>query len=556
MSSHFSIFSLIFILCFSALPTNGQQAQIPLEHDYINRIDRILSRPGTNFHSSVKPYLENEVLNAIPYESWAEMGIPDYNENFATQKDSIGYVLLKKGHEGFSLGSKRGDLLQIQKGKFYLGINPIVDFSVGYDLKAKKTYIGSQYGVHVNSHAGKKVSFGFAYRGLSEKNADYIFDLTEKRGVMPGFGKVNWDGSTIQTNDFSGYISYSPAQYINIQAGYGKHFWGDGYRSLFISDYAPSYPYLALHANFWKVKYTYLFNIMRDGSINNFDGSTFKTKYGAFHNLSIDVAKWFEFTFFEGVVWEHSDSTGTRGVELNYLNPVVFMRPIEFAIGSPDNIIMGLNLKFKVSKSTNIYTQFLLDDLDIKQARLGKGFYRNKLGMQVGIKSFDLFKIPYFDFQTEFNLVRPYVYAHKITAQNYTHKNMPLAHPLGANFMEVLAILRYEKNNFYTSAKIQFAKQGRDSEDVEHSGYDIYRSDFEIDGGVLEHAFNKSLLQGAKTNILNTEIRAGYRLNPRINLSAELIFNYRKLSSDIAEESNAFIGFGIRSNLFNRYKDF
>lgn len=547
----------LLIIIFSVVinTTYGQQAQIPLNPDYQNRLERHLNDPEANFHTSVKPYLESEVLSAIPEAEWANMGITQYNETFSPYKSSVGKVMLQKGKEGFVFGAKRGDLLQIQKNKFYLGVNPIVDFSVGYDLSAKDMLIGGQYGAQMNSHIGKKLSIGFAYRGLKENTYGYINDLVKDKGVMPGFGKVTWDGNSLKANDYDGYISFTPTKHLNLQAGYGKNFWGDGYRSLMISDFAPSYPYFAFNANFWKIKYSYLFNVMQDGSSatasNDFD---FKTKYGVFHMLSVNVAKWFEFSFFEGVIWEHADSNKTRGVELNYLNPVVFFRPVEFAIGSPDNIALGINMKFKLNKKTNLYTQFLLDDLDIKFARLGKGFYRNKFAVQVGLKSYDLFKVPMLDVQVEMNAVRPYVYAHKIPQQNYTHMNMPLAHPLGANFVELLAILRYEKNQLYASAKMVYAVQGRDLPG-EHKGSNIYRSDFDIAPN-LDFAFNNKFLQGEKTKIFNAEMRAGYRMNPRTNLSAELIFNYRKLSSDIQNQSNAFIGIGLRSNLFSRYKDF
>lgn len=546
---------LAILFSTAAFSATAQQSQVPLEHEYLNRLERYLSDPNVKFHTSVKPYLESEVLEAIPDSVWAQLGIADYNENFRPNADSIGRVILQKGKDGFVFGLKRGDLLQFQKGKFYLGVNPIVDFSAGYDVSAKEAYIGSQFGVQMNSHIGKKVSIGFSYRGLSENTSEYIRDLAASKGVMPGFGRVNWDGTAIRTNDFNGYISYKPAKFFNIQAGYGKNFLGDGYRSMLLSDYAPSYPYLGLNANFWRIKYSFLFNVLKDGStataLNDFQ---FNTKYSVLHMVSIDIAKWFEFSFFESVVWEHGDSSGTRGLEINYLNPVVFFRPVEFAIGSPDNITLGVNMKFKLSKHANIYTQFLLDDLDIKFARLGKGFYRNKFAIQAGIKTFDLFKIPMLDLQLEMNAVRPYVFAHKVPSQNYTHMNMPLAHPLGANFIEFLAILRYEKNKFYGSAKVQYAKQGRDAGD-EHKGSNIYRSDFDIAPN-LDFAFNNSFLQGVKTNIFNTEIRAGYRVNPRTNLSAELILNYRKLSSDLQNQNNTFVGIGLRSNLFNRYKDF
>lgn len=546
---------LAILLSTAAFSVAAQQSQVPLEHDYLNRLERYLSDPNVKFHTSVKPYLESEILEAIPDSAWAQMGIADYNENFRPKADSIGRVVLQKGKDGFVFGLKRGDLLQFQKDKFYVGINPIVDFSAGYDLSAKEAYIGSQYGAQLNAHLGKKVSIGFTYRGLSENTSEYIRDLAASKGVLPGFSRVRWDGTAMRTNDFNGYISYKPAKFFNLQAGYGKHFWGDGYRSMFLSDYAPSYPYFAMNANFWRIKYSFLFNVLKDGStataLNDFQ---FNTKYSVMHMVSVNIAKWFEFSFFESVVWEHGDSSGTRGVEINYLNPVVFFRPVEFAVGSPDNITLGINMKFKLSKHANIYTQFLLDDLDIKYARLGKGFYRNKFAIQAGIKTFDLFKIPMLDLQLEMNAVRPYVFAHKIPAQNYTHMNMPLAHPLGANFLEFLAILRYEKNKFYGSAKIQYAKQGRDAGD-EHKGSNIYRSDFDIAPN-LDFAFDNSFLQGVKTNIFNTELRAGYRVNPRTNLSAELILNYRKLSSELQNQTNTFVGIGLRSNLFNRYKDF
>ena len=546
---------LVMLCCIVLSSVYAQQAFIPLNHDYINRLDRYLSDPEVRFHSTVKPYLESEVLEIIPYEKWAEEGIAEYNEYLSPRNDSIGKVALSKGKEGVSIGLKRGDFLQFQKGKVYVGINPIVDFLGAYDLKEKRALYGSEYGVQLNTHFGRKVSIGFAYRGLKEHSASYIQELALEKGVMPGFGKVNWDGTALKTHDFDGYINFKPAKFINIQAGYGKHFWGDGYRSLLLSDYATSYPYLAFNASFWRLKYTYLFNFLEDGSTADISNDfKMNKKYGVFHMLSIDAAKWLEISFFESVLWFNSDSSGTRGIEVNYLNPMVFMRPVEFALGSPDNIALGFNLKFKPTKHLNIYSQVLLDDLDIKFMRLGKGFYRNKVAFQLGLKGFDIFKVSRLDAQLEINGVRPYVYAHKVPAQNYTHNNMPLAHPLGANFIELMALLRYEKNRFYGNLKLQIARQGRDDFD-QHNGSDIYRSDFDIAPN-LDFAFNNSFLQGVKTKIRNAELRVGYKLNPRTNLSAEMILNYRKLTSSIESQNNAYIGVGIRSNLFNRYRDF
>lgn len=543
------ILHILTLILTGSVVIHAQQGQMPLDQTYNYRLERHLNKAGVGFHTLMKPYLESEVLQYIPTEARKEMGIAAYNEYFSGDSATDAEV-----KEGIRFSARRGDLLQIQKNKVYIGINPLVDFIGGYDLKEKTTLFGSQYGANIQAHFGRKFSAGFSYRGIYEKPMDYIAQKAVERDVLPGFGRATFDGDAIKANDFNGYVSFTPTKYFNMQAGYGRHFWGDGYRSMFLSDHAPSYPYLLLNANVWRIKYSYMFNVMQTANPTEVPNQfNFDTKYSVFHMLSVDVTKWFQFGFFEGVVWETGDSTGKRGIDINYLNPVVFMRPVEFAVGSPDNITLGVNLKFKAEDKMIFYTQLLLDDLDIKKARAGRGFYRNKFAWQAGIKTYNLLKVPMLDFQAEMNLVRPYVYAHKTPEQNYTHMSMPLAHPLGANFMELLAILRYEKNSFYGIAKLQYAKQGRD--DVgEHNGSNIYVSDFLISPN-LDVAYDNKFLQGVSTRIVSAELRGGYLLNPKINLSAEAIVQFRKLSSDLEESNNFFFGMGLRSNIFNRYKD-
>jgi hypothetical protein len=542
-------------LLLASLPAFAQQAQMPLDQVYNYRLERHLNKPGVGFHTAMKPYLESEVLPFIPSYESNLMGIPAYSNYLNAIEDTGSVVAILPYKPGIGFNFRRGDLIQFQKEKVYIGINPLVDAVGGYDLREKSTLFSAQYGAHLTAHFGRKVSAGFSYRGIAEQPMDYIARIAEDREVLPGFSKATFDGELIRSKDFNGYVSFTPVKYFNMQAGYGRHFWGDGYRSMFLSDHAPSYPYLLMNANIWRIKYSYLFNVMQSANPTDIAGKfDFQTKYGVFHMLSVDVARWFQFSFFEGVVWEAADSTGRRGIEVNYLNPVVFLRPVEFAVGSPDNITLGVNLKFKADDKAVFYTQLLLDDLDIKKARAGRGFYRNKFAWQAGIKTYNMLNIPMLDFQAEMNLVRPYVYAHKTPEQNYTHMNMPLAHPLGANFMELLAILRYEKKGWYGLAKLQYARQGRD--DIgQHNGSNIYVSDFLISPN-LDVAYNNKFLQGVSTRIVNAELRGGYLLNPRTNLSIEAILNYRKLSSELENQDNLFFGGGLRCNIFNRYRDF
>ena len=105
------------------------------------------------------------------------------------------------------------------------------------------------------------------------------------------------------------------------------------------------------------------------------------------------------------------------------------LRPIEFSLNSPDNVLVGVNAKYSFNSSYT-YGQLVLDEFSLTDLRANKGFWANKIGYQLGYKVFDPFNMNRLTLQTEFNYVRPYTYAHHNPQQNYAHYNQPLAHPL------------------------------------------------------------------------------------------------------------------------------
>ena len=55
----------------------------------------------------------------------------------------------------------------------------------------------------------------------------------------------------------SAYLSVSPNERVNIQMGTGKHFVGEGHRSLLLSDVAFNSPFLRVNTNWFKGKLQY-----------------------------------------------------------------------------------------------------------------------------------------------------------------------------------------------------------------------------------------------------------------------------------------------------------
>ena len=59
--------------------------------------------------------------------------------------------------------------------------------------------------------------------------------------------------------DARGSINFSAAKYIDFQFGYDKNFIGNGYRSLFFSDFGNNYLFLKINTRIWKFNYQNLF---------------------------------------------------------------------------------------------------------------------------------------------------------------------------------------------------------------------------------------------------------------------------------------------------------
>lgn len=450
-------------------------------------------------------------------------------------------------------------MVQVNTSDFHLSIDPLINFSGGIDLEDNKGLWVNTRGLTVSGDIGekKKVSFNTTFRENQAKYPTYLTSWIKDYDVVPGQGKVrSFKGTAFDYANSSGYVSYSPNSYFNFQLGHDKNFIGEGYRSMILSDNAFFYPFLKINTSVWRIRYMNLYTQFTD-AINGADSIIGVTrKWGSFHYLSFDAWDWAQIGLFEGIIWPNNDSTLTRGFDPNYLNPIIFFRPVEFGLGSPDNALMGLNLKLKPMSDLIIYGQFLMDDLDVAAARNGEGYYRNKFGMQAGVKYF--LHTP--DYRhaavvlAEWNQANPYTYAHKEPVQNYAHLNQPLAHPLGANFREFIIYGSYRlAYRYYASGRFQVAMTGLDSSAASNVGSNIFLSDFTIPG--FPDSYGNFVGQGLETHIFSADLRAGYLVNPKINLNLEGQIFYRTYANDDRAINTLQFMLGLKTDIFNQYYD-
>ena len=507
---------------------------LPIERSMFQRYEEKLSSREISFHTAFRTWRADEVRKVISFDSLNFIPVKDcsFNRTWLGRK-------LRSEH-----------LITVDKDDFHLAIDPLFDFSVSKEKGQKKNLFTNTRGAQIFGAIGKQFTF---YTGFYETQAtfpEYLKTKIKTTDVVPGQGKVKLlEGGGFDYGMAFGGVSYTPSKYFNVQLAHDKNFIGDGYRSLLLSDNSFNYPFLKLTADVWRFKYTVLYAEFIDLYSPHDPDLGYRKKYGTFHYLDIKIGKPLYFGFFEAVIWK-SDSLGARNFELSYLNPVIFLRPVEGSLDSPDNMLLGANVRWKISDHTSFYGQLLLDEFKLNEIKNGNGWWANKQAFQLGLKTFSFARIRNLNLQAEINFVRPFTYQHRSTLQNYAHYNQALAHPLGANFIEEVILIDYRWKHWYANTKIISAVIGYDTAGM-NFGSNIFSNYF-----TYQNEYGNYILQGLRTNLLYYELKFGYTVNPLYNFCVELGIAVRDIKNDLGGEKTMLITFGIRTNLINKYYDY
>ncbi|MFV5691605.1 gliding motility protein RemB [Flavobacterium sp. LT1R49] len=529
-------------------PEFESHLSIPFSHSYYSQFDASLNQVGSNNHTASKPYTYAEVSKYYDLKT----------VNDKLKKNVSGWWARKLWNES---------TVEIQGEGYWFTLNPILDLQVGKasQTKANYTYINTR-GINFRGGLGKQINFSTTVFESQGRFADYYNRYAESirpaggnPAIIPGMG-IAKDFKT-DAYDFplaEANITFAPSKHFDLQLGYGRNFIGDGYRSLLESDGASPYPYFKINTNFWKIKYTNTYMWLKDVRPEVTLERTYATKFMANHYLSWNVSNKLNLGFFESVIWT---DTNNRGFDVNFVNPIIFYRSVEFASSARSgNALLGLTYKYKWNDQINTYGQFLLDEFSLGDIKKGDNSWKNKFGYQLGVKYYNAFQVDNLILQLEYNHVRPYVYSHSNPITNYGHNNQSVGHQWGGNFKEFLVIARYHKDRYFADAKITMGTRGLDFDTTEDSfnyGGNIYKDYDEkraLDSGV-------KVGQGNKTAVFIADIQAGYLINPATNLKLFASYIYRnfdptKNTATTFTESTNWFTLGIRSDVFNWYFDY
>jgi hypothetical protein len=446
----------------------------------------------------------------------------------------------------------KANFLELETPSFKMFINPVMQLTYLNEKNNGNIIFQNTRGVDVRAYIDEKVYFFTQLLENQRSYLSFVDDRIQKFGTLPGQGFWKNYESTVIENlkgyDFfnaRAYVGFNPVKSINIEFGHGNHFIGNGYRSLLLSDYSHNYFYLKFNTRVWKFQYQNIFAEMAPTTtLFNAGDKLLPKKYTATHYLAFKPNTKFEIGLFETVVFARENH-----FEFQYLNPVILYRAVEHFLDSPDNVILGLNAKWNPIKGISLYGQLVLDEFKLSEVKKQSGWWANKFGGQIGIKYINVMNIDHLDLQVEYNVVRPYTYAHRDTlvslpqysVSSYSHSNQPLAHPLGANFKEWLIIARYKPvNKIYVQAKVLLTNYGDDAAGENWGGNILLPLE------TREQDYGNVIGQGIKTQVMAMNVDASYEVFH--NYFIDIQGMWRQTKTTVKKDQH-YIGAGLRINI-------
>lgn len=545
------LFACIFFALFGSGELSAQSTFLPLRSEsnhYLSRLEILSGQISDELHFSSAPFLRSSAVRFIdsleksnPSLIASEFRQVDYllTDNDEWSEDSV--ALSRKPFLKV-LYRDKASLYQYRSDDFMVKVNPVFEFAVGDESGSDEVLFINTRGLDVRGWIAKKVGYYFY---LTENQARYplfVHERTDSLGAVPYAGYYkNYKTTAVDFFDAKGYFDLTAAKFITIQFGHDKSFIGNGMRTAAISDLSEDYLFLKLKTQVWKISYQNLFMNLTADFLRGGD-TVLPPKYAALHHLSINTTKWLNLGVWESVVYHRND-----GFELQYLNPIIFYRSIEQLLGSPDNTMLGVDFRANFMRHFSAYGQFMVDDFNIQESSGEQGYWANKTGWQLGLKYIDALGVKNLDMQAEVNRIRPYTFTHNDSIANYSNYNQQLAHPFGANFSEVMGMVRYQPLFPLTlTAKLVYALQGRDTLGSNY-GADIFIPTTE---GNVAGIFGNETGQGVESRLINFAFTASWMF--RHNLYLDGKFMYRTTSSDVpAYESHSTIfQVGLRMNLW------
>lgn len=547
---------LFFQFLLLSLVAAGQSTYLPLGTEEYHLLDRLETLNGSvthDFHTALKPISRKAAVSFLkgqlkPDRFGAALSSRDYYNIERALSISGEWSENAEGDDG-AIPSRRPilkhfyqvqpDLLHVHTEDFFLVVNPVLYLQGGAELQEDGLKYVNTRGAEVRGRILDRVGFYTMLADNQIKPVSYIRDWERMHSAYPGMdyysntGKGGYDMFSAR-----GYVDVAAIHdHLNIIFGYDKQFSGEGLRSLLLSDFSAPATFLRLRSQIGRLAYENLYLELAPDYLRGAD-QALPRKYASMHQLSINATSWLNLGIFESTLFSRPDHFSAA-----YLVPVLFYNTAARSLGAQQKTSLGFNAKAIVLNALQLYGQGWFDQL--KFSELGKGWWGNQFGFQVGAKYFNAFSITNLDLQGEVNAVRPFTYASGDKITSATHYNQPMAHPLEAAFSEFIGIARYQPaNKLYLNLKAIYVSRGLDTTASMNQGNSLFKAYSSRDGD-----YGYGWTPGPKANSLYLNLQLGYELRPNLFLEAGAGYLQRQYEQGPSVPLSTYGYVGLRWNI-------
>jgi hypothetical protein len=439
---------------------------------------------------------------------------------------------------------------EANKPKSFFVINPILDLNSSPPApEGELRWVNTNTrGAEVFGTIENKIGFYSSIADNLNRFPGYINRYIDTFGVTPGATWwAKYQGGPTNYWAYRGYfnaplIGEARSNHVMLTAGHDRQKIGIGQRSLFLDDFAPPSAFMRLNTKLGPFRYQNLWKkltVFGDG----FSGSSvLDSKYLIHHRGELHIERWnFDLGFNEMIVAHRPGG----GMDVDYLNPIIFYRSIESSLGSGDNALVGFDAALK-RKQWALYGQFLLDEFNVSEIVAQNGWWANKFAYQLGIAISPVNPYANACIQVEYNNVRPYTYSHWSELTSLTQFGQPLAHALGSNFREGIFridVVPHAEPRLTLSHQTMIAYKGFDnwSEGQNWGGNPVRSYKTRV------REYQNKTLQGEQALIVNSRSEALFQIQQNCFLNAGL---QTRSQRGFGQQQEFYAWLGIRLNKF------
>ncbi|MFN9111020.1 MAG: hypothetical protein ACK5XN_13230, partial [Bacteroidota bacterium] len=300
---------LLFLLTFANMKGVTQSTLLSQQSKHLPLLDRLEIKSGAFsdlFFSTDRPYNRQAVMAYCRSLSDTTLQ-SDSNSIYLSRVDRYNLQSLYlnnlewwKGDRA-SFVSKKPVLKKIYRtpahffeqygDDYFVTINPLIQIRQSVEKTGDTSYNNfiNQRGIAVRGGIGNKIGFSFMAMDVQERGPVFFGEWADSLKSVPGanFFK-SFKKSAVDYIDARGSFTFKAHKYIQLQAGYDRQFIGNGYRSLYLSDFSGNRLFVKINTQFWKLNYQNLFMELHAGAADNSTNNLVPRKYAAMHHLSMN----------------------------------------------------------------------------------------------------------------------------------------------------------------------------------------------------------------------------------------------------------------------------